>query len=151
MSQKGLTRYQKLFLFWDRKCSQHAWNMSKVTPDLLAIQILIKAVCTTYPNLSVCATYVPQWWVELSWLFTKRFRVFYLILPYYSYIFLGSKYLITCGEHELDLQESGQINFYVTQVIVHPKYQGADKGYDIAIFKERLFLSTNVHSIEMDN
>jgi len=47
----------------------------------------------------------------------------------------GSKYLITCGEHELDLQESGQINFYVTQVIVHPKYQGADKGYDIAIFK----------------
>ena len=47
--------------------------------------------------------------------------------------------MITCGEHELDLQESGQINFYVTQVIVHPKYQGADKGYDIAIFKARPF------------
>ena len=30
-----------------------------------------------------CDNYVPQWWVEfdddLSWLFTKRFRVFYLI------------------------------------------------------------------------
>ena len=49
--------------------------------------------------------------------------------------FLGSKYSITCGEHLLNADEDGQVTFEVTEVIPHPKYHGADKGYDIAIFK----------------
>ena len=35
----------------------------------------------------------------------------------------------------LDSRESSEIEFEVTEVIVHPNYKGADKGYDIAIFK----------------
>ena len=37
-------RFQKFFLFWDQKSSYHAWNVSEVTPCLLAIHIEIQAV-----------------------------------------------------------------------------------------------------------
>ena len=40
-----------------------------------------------------------------------------------------------CGEHLLNTREQGQIDFDVTEVIVHPKYVRSDDGYDIAIFK----------------
>ena len=47
----------------------------------------------------------------------------------------GRSYTITCGEHLLNTYEIGQITFDVTEVIIHPDYRGADKGYDIAVFK----------------
>ena len=40
----------------------------------------------------LCNNYVPQWWVEfedeLSWLFTKRFRVFFILFAENSQILL---------------------------------------------------------------
>ena len=49
----------------------------------------------------------------------------------------GNRYYITCGEHELNNKEAEEIEFEVTNVIVHPKFKSADQGYDIAIFKVR--------------
>ena len=55
----------------------------------------------------------------------------------------GNRYTVTCGEYTLDTTEPNQIDFDVTEVIVHPNYKGADKGFDIAIFKVHflMFLS----------
>ena len=50
-------------------------------------------------------------------------------------IFTGNRYTITCGEHLLNEVQNGQLDFEVTKVIIHPNYHGADKGYDIAVFK----------------
>ena len=47
---------------------------------------------------------------------------------------------MTCGEHQLNVEESSEVNLPVTQVIVHPKYKSAPIGYDIAVYKVGLFV-----------
>jgi len=47
-------------------------------------------------------------------------------------------YTVTCGEHQLNVEESFQVDFPVTEVVVHPNYKSAPDGYDIAIYKVRL-------------
>ncbi len=51
----------------------------------------------------------------------------------------GQKYRIVCGEHLLDTQDSTEIAFDVTQVIVHPRFQKGSgsliRSFDIAVYK----------------
>ena len=42
----------------------------------------------------------------------------------------------------MDSNESSEIEFVVTEVIVHPNYRGADKGFDIAVFKVSLLIAS---------
>ena len=46
-----------------------------------------------------------------------------------------SDYSVTCGEHQLNVEESFQIDLPVTEVKVHPNYKSAPDGFDIAVYK----------------
>ena len=46
-----------------------------------------------------------------------------------------SDYSVTCGEHQLNVEESFQVDLPVTEVKVHPNYKSAPDGFDIAVYK----------------
>ena len=49
-------------------------------------------------------------------------------------------YTVICGEHELNSKESHQVELKVTSVITHPKWVTASQGYDIAVYKVRIYM-----------
>jgi len=51
-------------------------------------------------------------------------------------------YTVTCGEHQLNVEENFQIDLPVTEVIVHPDYKTAPEGFDIAVYKVKSFSCT---------
>ena len=61
---------------------RHKFPLLKTTPSLIKRPI-IQNPCHTSSSKHQWVNYLPQWWVkfdnELSWLFTKKFRGFYLI------------------------------------------------------------------------
>ena len=93
------TQYGSLFFQINWPCIP--WN----------VQNWLDSYCIYYSFYIFCDNYVPQWWVEsewvesddeLSWLFTQRFRAFYLICrksPNPSQNF--------CYSNSLDFQLSG--------------------------------------------
>ena len=49
------------FLVWDQKVpSMHIWNMSEITPGLLAIRIQIEAVCPKHEHKILNDWYNPS-------------------------------------------------------------------------------------------
>ena len=50
---------------------------------------------------------------------------------------------MTCGEHQLNIEEDFQIDLPVTEVVVHPNYKTAPEGFDIAVYKVRLSIANN--------